>query len=446
MKKLLSIFIISLLLFNVYAQGEDSVELAKEYNERIKQEDYRELTSLKKDSYTGILKDKNLLILAVDGLYEKRTKDMKYISSLKNTALYYNQAYLTSSTHIQDDTVLTNLYGMYPRVRSFGKDYISGKDVKGLHQYFNEMGYNTNFLSTKGRYYLYSNKLGFKNSKVVEEGKFKDELIKLGKTGGKNFIYSVYSMLDSDSKTLDSSLKSLIESLRANGFSDYEIIIVGTNSQASKAGKYNLKGLDATNVPIIFLSNKLEHKNIERTVSTIDLLPTILNYYGVSSTYPQYGEYMYNRNFPVTIMYNDKLRYITDGNFNIEVRENVAVSQSKSTDIKSDTILNTDSYKDFIYKSFIDTDMSEGLTSLNQNKVIFNNRGNIPSIPKYKDGMIIMHAGGFIAGVSYSNMMDAVKYHYDQGRRYFELDIEKSSDGRLVSIHDFGGFKANSST
>ena len=34
MKKLLSIFIISLLLFNVYAQGEDSVELAKEYNER----------------------------------------------------------------------------------------------------------------------------------------------------------------------------------------------------------------------------------------------------------------------------------------------------------------------------------------------------------------------------------------------------------------------------
>ncbi len=442
MKKLLSIFIISLLLFNVYAQGEDSVELAKEYNERIKQEDYRELTSLKKDSYTGILKDKNLLILAVDGLYEKRTKDMKYISSLKNTALYYNQAYLTSSTHIQDDTVLTNLYGMYPRVRSFGKDYISGKDVKGLHQYFNEMGYNTNFLSTKGRYYLYSNKLGFKNSKVVEEGKFKDELIKLGKTGGKNFIYSVYSMLDSDSKTLDSSLKSLIESLRANGFSDYEIIIVGTNSQASKAGKYNLKGLDATNVPIIFLSNKLEHKNIERTVSTIDLLPTILNYYGVSSTYPQYGEYMYNRNFPVTIMYNDKLRYITDGNFNIEVRENVAVSQSKSTDIKSDTILNTDSYKDFIYKSFIDTDMSEGLTSLNQNKVIFNNRGNIPSIPKYKDGMIIMHAGGFIAGVSYSNMMDAVKYHYDQGRRYFELDIEKSSDGRLVSIHDFGGFQS----
>ena len=49
MKKLLSIFIISLLLFNVYAQGEDSVELAKEYNERIKQEDYRELTSLEKD-------------------------------------------------------------------------------------------------------------------------------------------------------------------------------------------------------------------------------------------------------------------------------------------------------------------------------------------------------------------------------------------------------------
>ena len=105
MKKLLSIFIISLLLFNVYAEGEDSVELAKEYNERIKQEDYRELTSLEKDSYTGVLKDKNLLILAVDGLYEKRTEDMEYISSLKNSALYYDQAYLTLSLiHISEPT------------------------------------------------------------------------------------------------------------------------------------------------------------------------------------------------------------------------------------------------------------------------------------------------------------------------------------------------------
>ena len=230
MKKLLSIFIISLLLFNVYAE-EDSVGLAKEYNERIKQEDYRELTSLEKDEYTGILKDKNLLILAVDGLYEKRTEDMEYISSLKNSALYYDQAYLTSSTHIQDDSVLTNLYGMYPRVRSFGKDYISGKDVKGLQNYFNDMGYTTSFLSTKGKYYLDSTKLGFKNSKVVKEDSFKEELVKLGKSGGKNFIYSVYSKRGSDSKTLDASLKNLIESLRANGFSDYEIVIVGTNSQ-----------------------------------------------------------------------------------------------------------------------------------------------------------------------------------------------------------------------
>lgn len=442
MKKLLSIFIISLLLFNVYAQGEDSVELAKEYNERIKQEDYRELTSLEKDSYTGVLKDKNLLILAVDGLYEKRTEDMEYISSLKNSALYYDQAYLTSSTHIQDDSVLTNLYGMYPRVRSFGKDYISGKDVKGLQNYFNDMGYTTSFLSTKGKYYLDSNKLGFKNSKIVKEDSFKDELIKLGKGGGKNFIYSVYSQRGSDSKSLDSSLKDLIESLRANGFSEYEIVIVGTNSQATKAENYNFKGLDATNVPIIFLSNKLESKNIEDTVSTIDLMATILNYYGVSSTYPQYGEYLYNRKFPITIMDSDKLRYITDGSFVTEVRENISVSKSKTTDIKSDSLLSTDSYKDFIYKSFINTDMSEGLTSLNQNKVVYNNRNNVPSIPKYKDGMVIMHAGGFIAGVNYSNMLDAVRYHYNQGRRYFELDIERSTDGNLVLIHDFGGYQS----
>ena len=148
MKKLLSIFIISLLLFNVSAKEEDSISLTKEYNERIKKEDYRELVNLTKDDYTGVLKDRNLLILAVDGLYEKRTEDMEYISSLKGSALYYDSAYLASSTHIQDDSGLTNLYGMYPRVRSFGKDYTSGKDVKGLQNYFNEMGYTTSFLSS----------------------------------------------------------------------------------------------------------------------------------------------------------------------------------------------------------------------------------------------------------------------------------------------------------
>ena len=141
-------------------------------------------------------------------------------------------------------------------------------------------------------------------------------------------------------------------------------------------------------------------------------------------------------------MDSDKLRYITDGSFVTEVRENISVSKSKTTDIKSDSLLSTDSYKDFIYKSFIDTDMSEGLTSLNQNKVVYNNRNNVPSIPKYKDGMIIMHAGGFIAGVNYSNMLDAVRYHYNQGRRYFELDIERSTDGNLVLIHDFGGYQS----
>ena len=101
MKKLLSIFIISLLLFNVYAQGEDSVELAKEYNERIKQEDYRELTSLEKDSYTGVLKDKNLLILAVDGLYEKRTEDRMW-SEYTAPCLFFRQEVLQKQRKDKD--------------------------------------------------------------------------------------------------------------------------------------------------------------------------------------------------------------------------------------------------------------------------------------------------------------------------------------------------------
>lgn len=445
MKKLLSIFIISFLLLNAYANSGENFDKIKNYNEKIKKEDYRDLLNLKNDEYSGIFKDKSILILAVDGLYSDLIDENSapFLNSLKNTSFYFQNSHLTTMTSIQDDSVLTNLYALYPRVRSFGKNYISARDVKGLQNYANEMGFRSHFISTKGKYYLDFSKMGFSNRVVVSENNFKSELLKTLNKNEKKFVYSVVSKRGSDIKSLDSLLKDLVESIKntENG-KDLEFIIVGTNSQSTKASSFKLEGVDASKVPVIFISEKLPKKSFEDSVSNIDIMPTILNFMGVKSTYPNYGEYIYSREFPVTVMTNDKLRYITDGNFLIEVRENVPLSKSKVLDIKSNSNLDPSGFKEIIYKSFIDSDMSEGLTTLNQNRLVYLNRENVPSIPQNKEDMIIMHAGGFIAGVNYSNMKDALDYHYNMGRRYFELDIERSSDGKLVLIHDFGGYQS----
>ncbi len=55
-----------------------------------------------------------------------------------------------------------------------------------------------------------------------------------------------------------------------------------------------------------------------------------------------------------------------------------------------------------------------------------------PSIDRY-----IAHAGGMIDGVMYTNSKEALDKSYESGFRYFELDIELTSDGHFVAAHDW---------
>jgi glycerophosphoryl diester phosphodiesterase len=53
-------------------------------------------------------------------------------------------------------------------------------------------------------------------------------------------------------------------------------------------------------------------------------------------------------------------------------------------------------------------------------------------IPKY-----IAHAGGGIGQMSYTNSRDAFDANYRRGHRFFELDLNWTSDGQLALIHDW---------
>jgi glycerophosphoryl diester phosphodiesterase len=53
--------------------------------------------------------------------------------------------------------------------------------------------------------------------------------------------------------------------------------------------------------------------------------------------------------------------------------------------------------------------------------------------------LVIAHAGGEIAGFFYTNSKEALDANYALGRRVFEIDFEKTSDGAWVLAHDWEG-------
>ncbi|MBI2444745.1 MAG: hypothetical protein HYV42_05935 [Candidatus Magasanikbacteria bacterium] len=50
---------------------------------------------------------------------------------------------------------------------------------------------------------------------------------------------------------------------------------------------------------------------------------------------------------------------------------------------------------------------------------------------------LIAHAGGSVNGLRYTNSREALETSYAEGFRWFELDLEVTSDGELVLLHDW---------
>ncbi len=52
----------------------------------------------------------------------------------------------------------------------------------------------------------------------------------------------------------------------------------------------------------------------------------------------------------------------------------------------------------------------------------------------------IMHAGGRVQGIDYTNVQDALEENYEKGKKYFEVDFSKTKDGKYVCLHSWDGF------
>lgn len=66
------------------------------------------------------------------------------------------------------------------------------------------------------------------------------------------------------------------------------------------------------------------------------------------------------------------------------------------------------------------------------------NSNNINSLENIK---LIGHAFGIIDGIDYTNSLEAFYAAYNRGVRIFEVDLQMTSDGKLVLIHDWELFQ-----
>lgn len=52
--------------------------------------------------------------------------------------------------------------------------------------------------------------------------------------------------------------------------------------------------------------------------------------------------------------------------------------------------------------------------------------------------LFIGHAGGGYQGTKYTNSLDALEQNYREGLRFFEVDLMRTKDGKIVCIHGWG--------
>lgn len=74
-------------------------------------------------------------------------------------------------------------------------------------------------------------------------------------------------------------------------------------------------------------------------------------------------------------------------------------------------------------------------------KAIIENRSNSESYPFYTQSdegeHLIAHAGGEIDGKIYTNSKEAVEGSVKNGRRFIEIDLLETSDGKFIAGHDW---------
>lgn len=485
-KKLLTLFIALLLAVNnfIYIKADgygDFVNPVKAEMARVDKGDYAFLMEHKDNEMSGVFKDKSLVVLEVDGLLTSAIRRKynnielaPFVSSLVSGAAYFNNYFLGSASKDPDDITLSTLYSIMPNQKYPGFKQIYNKNIKGLQNYFGNAGYTTiaqrNFVYSEE--YVNYMTLGFDKVLINDKSGNKTILNALQKQieePGKKFIYAETRPLDNPMtvfqggnldeertlfvqklRELDNNLKEFVTTFKNSPRAkDTILLIVGKNNVnnefANKAKTVETvltteKKLAEVNCPIIIV-NGLNTKNYLGTVGSVDILPTLLNMFGLyENVYPMFGKDMFSKEKKdmdmATVQY--------DMNNRIAIYKSIAIDiKNADGGLKIDAYnrnglgyVDASAYELVTRKSFRDSELSYGLVFMNKLQELAENK----KILKLENDKTIMHAGGEICGMTYTNMKEALDKNYNIGKRYFEMDFMMTTDGHPINIHSWEGF------
>lgn len=486
-KKIIAVVFLVLFLFNSLtpvsaADYGDYVTATNAEIAAIKNGNYGFLTEREKNGYTAIFKDKNLILLEVDGLItsliNRNYKDAPitpFLNSLAQSSTYFNNYFLSSKENL-NDTSLATLYSIYPNKKYPGFTQIDGKNTKGLQHYFAENGYQTiaiRELPSKETGYVSYKSIGFAKYNELKNSTNKqilDQTLAELDGEGKKFVYvetdskqnpllgnfegnynQKEKILVDRIKALDKNLDEFVTAFKNSSYAkNTELIIVGKNSAPTSkfmddAVKKILSQdsiLASVNCPL-FIVNGLENNKFLSTIGTVDIAPTIVNLYGFETEiYPMFGKDIFSAKKKAmdaaTVMLDLNRRFVIYKSVVLDIKNEMDGPKIDAYNRQDMKYVDNTGYDQVAKKSFIDTDLSFGLVQLDKLFELSKNKSLIRIDPK----KTIMHAGGEINGMTYTNLAEALDRHYADGKRYFEVDISLTADNYPVNIHSWDGFSA----
>lgn len=437
-------------------------------------------------NYKGLIKDESIILLQVDKLtnfmLNKKYNDKNIMTNthklLKEESekgvIYFNNYYedsIPKSTELEF-SVFNSLYP-HPNVNSLKRN--RNRKTLELPKILQKEKYQTYYLNTSKIYHpenlANAQSIGFNNTLYLgsDNDKIFSKIEELIKTNSKKFIYANIDFgsnfifennndIKSDNrlkkeisylKYVDTKINELIKTIN-NSDNKYTLIVYGTNGNSHE--DLNLKNnypnfyryytlKDELNMPLIIKRNvNTKTIKINTLCSSIDIMPTILhliNYEG--KTYPMMGEVLFNKNLGQrNIAFQNQLNKGSFINEDIlfkvnKINENYIGLKitDKNFDIKKLLEISTEVIKNInLSNGICDLDILEELS-----KNYYANRKM-----QLDNAKTIMHAGGAINGISYSNLKEALDYNYSRGKRYFEIDFSKTNDNRYVGLHSWDGF------
>ena len=433
--------------------------------------------------YKGISKDSSVILLQVDRLtnsyINKKYNDVEIIPNInklikdKKGTFYFDNFYETSLA-ASNESEFSVLNSLYPHPNTDSLERNLNKKTRELPKILIEEGFNTQ--------YLFANKLySPKKIEIAKSQGFKDiyyfgsyneklfERIMDSIDANKTFIYALtdsssYFEINDNFKFdknndyasdilylnyIDKKIGEILNLIEEKN-KNVVLVIYGGNDRLStdkndkeifSISETN-KNIESLNIPLIFKTKAdIESKVISHRSSEIDIMPSILHLIGSKKyTYPMMGDVLFNEKLENrNLHFQNKLKKGSFLSANILFIANRLNFNYQAFDLKENKVIDPKQYINKSQEAVSAIDLSNGLCDLNIMDELLKsyNKKQKMTLPSDKS---IMHAGGEIAGLGYTNMIDALDYNYAKGKRFFEVDFERTSDGKYVCIHSWDGF------